>query len=240
MIQSSSDQPLVSCIIAVLNGEAYLQQAIDSLLAQTYPATEIIVVNDGSTDRTPDVVARYGNRLRLLNQENRGVSIARNRGVAMSTGSLLCFLDADDLLKPTKIALQIARFQADPQLQFCDCHTAYFWTPEMSQARREADFRYADPFWRMPLPGHISTWLFRRQVWERVGEFSAGKQYAEDVDWFSRGRDLGLPRLTLSDVLTLRRLHENNVTTRNPGEQVSDLANMLKAHLLRKRTRKAV
>jgi glycosyltransferase involved in cell wall biosynthesis len=238
MIQSS-EQPLVSCIIAVLNGEAYLHEAIDSLLAQTYPAIEIIVVNDGSTDRTADVVAGYGNRVRLLNQENRGVSVARNRGVTISTGSLLCFLDADDLLESKKIALQAAKYEANQQLQFCDCHTSYFWTPEMSQADRAADFRHAEPFWRTPLPGHISTWLFRREVWHRVGEFSAGQRYAEDVDWFVRGRDLGFPRLTLPDVLTLRRLHANNVTTHSPGKQISDLASTLKAHLARKRLRNA-
>ena len=238
MIQSS-DEPLVSCIIAVLNGEAYLHEAIVSLFAQTYPAIEIIIVNDGSTDRTADVVARYGDRVRPLNQENRGVSIARNRGVAMSTGSLLCFLDADDLLEPSKIALQVANFEADEQLQFCDCHTSYFWTPEMSEAQREADFRYAEPFWRTPLPSHISTWLFRREVWDRVGEFSAGQRYAEDLDWFVRGRELGFSRLTLPDVLTLRRLHANNVTRHSPGKQISDLASTLKAHLARRRMRNA-
>ena len=103
-----SDLPRVSCIIAVHNGEAYLHEAIDSLLAQEYAQVEIIVVNDGSTDGTADVIGRYGDRVRRFRQENAGVSAARNRGVAMSTGQLLCFLDADDRLDPRKLTMQTA------------------------------------------------------------------------------------------------------------------------------------
>ena len=79
------DLPLVSCIIAVYNGQTYLHEAIDSLLAQTYPReVEIVIVNDGSTDGTADVINRYGDRVRALSQDNQGVSIARNRGVDMA------------------------------------------------------------------------------------------------------------------------------------------------------------
>jgi len=231
--------PLVSCIIAVFNGEAYLHEAIDSLLAQTYPEIEIVVVNDGSTDGTADVIGRYGDRVRVLNQANCGVSIARNRGVAMSTGQLLCFLDGDDRVDPRKIAMQVAAFRADARLEFCDCHMSYFWSPEISAEARERDFRHARPFWRETLPCHISAWLFRRELWNRVGGFSASLRYSEDVDWFSRARDLPMRRLTLADVLTHRRLHAGNVTARRPAEQVASLAYMLKAHRVRARSRTA-
>jgi glycosyltransferase involved in cell wall biosynthesis len=229
----------VSCIIAVYNGEAYLHEAIDSLLAQTHPQIEIVVVNDGSTDATAEVIGRYGDLVRGLNQVNSGVSIARNRGVAMSTGRLLCFLDADDLLDRRKIAMQAAALAADPRLDFCDCHTSNFWSPDISTEKRERDPRYAEPFWRKPVAGHISTWLFRRELWDRVGEFCAHLRYAEDVDWFSRARDLPMSRLTLPDVLTHRRLHPNNATARCHEERAGALAETLMAHLLRARSRKA-
>lgn len=232
-----TELPLVSCVIAVFNGEAYLHEAIDSLLAQDYPHVEIIVVDDGSTDRTADVIERYGDRLRVLSQPNRGVSIARNRGVEMASGRLLCFLDADDLLDPSKIGTQVSAFMHDSQLEFCDCHTLYFWSPEISAEALERDPRYSDPFWRKPLPAHISTWLFRRELWERVGGFSAARRYSEDTDWFSRARDLGMRRLTLPEVRTHRRLHSGNVTTQRRAEQVADLADTLRAHLVRRRTR---
>jgi glycosyltransferase involved in cell wall biosynthesis len=226
---------LVSCVIAVYNGEAYLHEAVDSLLAQDYPNVEIIVVNDGSADRTAEVVGRYGDRVRALHQDNHGVSVARNRGAAMASGELLCFLDADDRLEPRKIAVQVDAFNADERLDLCDCHTAYFWSPELPAQVLAADYRYPEPFWREVLPHHISTWLFRRTLWERIGGFSAGMRYSEDWDWLSRGLDLSMRRRTLPDVLTHRRLHQGNVTARHRNEQLAKLADMFLAHVHRRR-----
>jgi glycosyltransferase involved in cell wall biosynthesis len=231
--------PRVSCIIAVYNGEAYLHEAIDSLRAQDYPNIEIVVVDDGSTDGTPAVLHRYGQQVRVLTQTNRGVSTARNRGVEASTGDLLCFLDADDRLDPRKISLQVACFHADPQLNLCDCHSDHFWSPEIPPESLQRDPRYAQPFWRTALPGHISTWLIRRDLWDLAGGFAPDLRFAEDVDWFSRARDHGMRRHTLPDVLTHRRLHPRNVTARRNAEQSQQLADALKAHLTRMRTRSA-
>jgi glycosyltransferase involved in cell wall biosynthesis len=231
--------PRVSCVIAVYNGQAYLREAIDSLLAQTYPEFEIVVVNDGSTDGTAGLIDGYGERIRALTQDNAGVSAARNRGVAISTGQLLCFLDADDRVDARKLTMQVAAFAADEQLNLCDCHTSYFWSPELSPEACHRDFRYSQTFWRSPLPGHISTWLFRRQLWDRVGGFATNLRYAEDVDWLSRARDLPMRRQTLADVLTHRRLHPRNVTARCAAEQGASLAQTLRAHLRRTQGRAA-
>jgi hypothetical protein len=138
-------------------------------------------------------------------------------------------------LDPRKIAVQVDAFRADERLDFCDCHSAYFWSPDLSATALAADYRFSDPFWRQVLPHHISTWLFRRALWERVGAFSATMRYSEDTDWLSRGRDLSMHRLTLPDVLTDRRLHPGNVTARHPDEQSAVMADMLAAHLRRKR-----
>jgi glycosyltransferase involved in cell wall biosynthesis len=228
----------VSCIVAVYNGETYLRETIESLLAQTHRDVEIIVVDDGSTDGTADVLGRYGDRLRVLSQANAGVSTARNRGVAMSAGGLVCFLDGDDLLEPTKIALQAAAL-ANSKFDFCDCHSTYFWSPEIPADVLHRDARYAEPFWHKVLPGHISTWMFRRELWDRVGGFQSHMRYSEDVDWFSRARDLPMRPLTLPDVLTHRRLHARNVTAKLGAEQAAGLADTLKAHLTRMRARRA-
>jgi glycosyltransferase involved in cell wall biosynthesis len=232
-----TDIPRVSCIIAVYNGEQYLHEAIDSLLNQTYPNVEIIVVNDGSTDRTAEVIGRYGDRVRALHQENRGVSTARNRGVEMSTGELLCFLDADDLFDARKIAMQVDALRADPQLDLCACHAQNFWSPEIPLDVLRRDGRYAQIFWHAPVPGFIVSWLFRRKLWERVGGFASELRYSEDTDWFSRARDLSMRELTLPDVLAHRRLHPGNVTARRQAEDVAGLADVLKAHLARVRKR---
>jgi glycosyltransferase involved in cell wall biosynthesis len=236
---SANDRALkVSCVIAVYNGAAYLREAVDSVLSQTYPDLELIVVDDGSTDGTSGVIAGYGDRVRAFRQENRGVSVARNLGVAATTGELLSFLDADDRLDPRKVAMQVAAFRSDPQLDFCDCHTAYFWSEELTQDAKERDFRHSSAFWRDALPGHISGWLFRRELWGRVGEFPSAMRYSEDTDWLSRARDLPMRRLTLADVLTHRRLHPGNVTARHGAEQRTALAQMIHAHRKRARARR--
>ena len=101
--------PLVSVIIPNYNYGRFLAQAIDSVLAQSYPRVELLVVDDGSTDGSRGIEPRYGRRLRWITQPRHGVSAARNRGVAESRGELVAFLDADDAWHPEKLARQVAR-----------------------------------------------------------------------------------------------------------------------------------
>jgi hypothetical protein len=109
----SGTQPRVSVVIPVYNLRTFLPEAIDSALAQTVPV-EVVVVDDGSTDGSGDVAASYGARVRCVRQENRGLSAARNAGIAHASGDLLQFLDADDRILPEKAATAIAVFDADP------------------------------------------------------------------------------------------------------------------------------
>jgi len=99
--------PLVSVIIPAYNATAFLGETLDSVLAQTYPNLEIIVVDDGSTDDTPDLLGSYGDRIRVLRQANSGQATARNHGAREAHGELLAFLDSDDLWDPDKIARQV-------------------------------------------------------------------------------------------------------------------------------------
>ena len=101
--------PLVSVIIPNYNYGRYLGGAIDSVLTQSYPNVELLVVDDGSNDESPEVVRRYAGRLRWLSQPRQGVSAARNRGIQESRGELVAFLDSDDAWYPEKLARQVAR-----------------------------------------------------------------------------------------------------------------------------------
>jgi len=106
----------VSLIIATFNHARFLGAAIDSALAQTLGAVDVIVVDDGSTDDTPAVLARYAGRVRVLRQPNRGLAAARNAGLAAARGTYVAFLDADDVMAPTKLAAQLEvleRFAAE-------------------------------------------------------------------------------------------------------------------------------
>jgi Glycosyltransferases involved in cell wall biogenesis len=111
----------ISVIIPTYNYGRFLREAIDSALAQSYTPLEIIVVDDGSIDDTPQILAEYGDRIRAIRQDNQGVGAARNTGIAAARGEYLAFLDSDDLWHPRKLAAQIARFEADPSLGLVHC-----------------------------------------------------------------------------------------------------------------------
>ena len=108
--------PKISVIIPSFNCARYLPEAIESVLAQTCRDHEIIVVNDGSTDNTDQVVAIYRDRIRYFCQENQGVASARNTGIQRARGSYVCFLDADDILLPKKLETQAAFLDQNPNV----------------------------------------------------------------------------------------------------------------------------
>jgi len=116
----------ISVVIPTYNYGHFLRDAIDSALAQTHPAFEIIVVDDGSTDNTPEILAGYGDRIRVISQQNKGVGAARNAGIAASHGDYIAFLDSDDIMKPRKLECDIARFASDPELGLVHCGVEWF------------------------------------------------------------------------------------------------------------------
>lgn len=119
------NKPTISVIVPVYNSEQFLASVLESVLAQTSPANEIIVVDDGSTDGSADIIATYGERVRTLRQTNQGQGVARNRGAEASTGSLLAFIDSDDLWDSNKLAIQVALLERFPQAvaTYCDYRT---------------------------------------------------------------------------------------------------------------------
>lgn len=116
---------LVSIIIPAFNAAAFIEQTLASVFEQTYPAIEIIVVDDGSTDETPDILRRHEDRITLLTQENAGQAAARNRAAKIAQGSLLCFLDADDVCDREKIAQQVRLLHqfGEAVAVYCDYRT---------------------------------------------------------------------------------------------------------------------
>lgn len=121
-----SDLPLVSVVIPAFNAAATLPDTLDSVLAQTYPNIEIVVVDDGSRDGTPDVLARHAPRVRTLRQGNEGLAAARNTGLAAARGQLIALLDADDLCEPERIGAQVALMAARPDVVLCGSEFSCF------------------------------------------------------------------------------------------------------------------
>lgn len=199
----------VSCIIPVYNGAAYLAEALDSILAQTFPVSEIIVVDDGSTDDTAAVAAKYAPRVAYLRQENRGPASARNAGLAIATGEFISFLDADDTWHPEKLARQVSALQGETRAGICLTHVQNVWTPELAHERD----RLGDHPFTRPVPGYVcQALLARRWVFAKVGHFDAKLRISEDTDWFTRVRAAGIQQIVLSDVLVQRRIHGRNIS----------------------------
>jgi glycosyltransferase involved in cell wall biosynthesis len=224
--------PRISCVIPVFNGARFLSEALASVYAQTVAPFEIIVVDDGSSDATPEVAERHRERITYLCQENAGPAAARNRGIALAKGELIAFLDADDLWLADKLERQTARFAARPELEIAITHLRNFWIPEL---RAEQEALRDHCISRPAIPGYlIQTMLARRAVFDRVGLFDPGLRIAEDTDWFARARDRGAVLELLPEVLVRRRLHHGN-TSRDTPLMMNNLVDAVWGSLQRRR-----
>ena len=223
---------LVSVVIAARDAERYLADAIDSVLAQTYPQVEPIVVDDGSQDRTTEIARGYGPRLRCVRQPGAGPGAARNRGVELATGEFLAFLDADDLFPPERLARQIQELGRDPTLDAVFGHVAEFGTQDGNGGSTHGH-RAMLP----PLASHFATAMVTRRVaFDRVGPFSTDLTVGKTIDWYARAVDTGLRMSMLQEVVLHRRLHARNLGIVEAGS-TSDYLRVVKATLDRRRGR---
>jgi glycosyltransferase involved in cell wall biosynthesis len=223
---------LISCIVPVFNGERYLKEALDSILAQSYRRLEIIVADDGSTDKTAAVVATFGEQVRYFRQSNHGPAAARNCGIRLAAGEFVAFLDADDLWHPQKLQRQLERFQRRPELDYCVTHVENFWVPEL----QDEAARYRDHRISKPLPGYVTgTLMARRAVFQRIGTFNAALGHGDSADWFLRAEQSGASSELLPDVLMYRRLHNSNRSRVRAAMSREEFLRIVKSRLDRKR-----
>jgi glycosyltransferase involved in cell wall biosynthesis len=196
----------ISIIIPVYNGERYLAEAIESILAQTYQPVEVIVVDDGSTDKSASIARQFGPPVRCFAQANAGIGAARNHGVELAQGIFLAFLDADDLWMKDKLTLQMAALQANSGLEAVFGHVRQFYSPEVNE-----DFRRKVRCDDNLIPGNLpAIMLITRQAFNRIGWFETNWKIGGDVSWILHAREKGLRSCMLPDLIYLRRIHPNN------------------------------
>jgi glycosyltransferase involved in cell wall biosynthesis len=225
--------PLISCIVPVFNGERYLSEALDSILAQSYRPVEIIVVDDGSIDRTADVVARYSDKVQYCRQANAGVPAARNLGIRAAAGGFIAFLDADDLWQPEKLERQMACFKARPELDICVTWVQNFWGSQSDAQLNRSKHRTLVK----PIPGYVTQALLtKRTTFDIVGLFDIRFGHAYKTDWFLRAAARGCAMELLTDVLVYRRLHPANMSRSFNAAVRDEYLNLLKANLDRRRS----
>ena len=185
---STITDPLVSVIIPTYNRGWIVRDAIDSVLGQTYADFELIVVDDGSSDRTPPILDAYGDRLRVIRQANQGVSAARNRGIGESSGPLIALLDSDDIWLPKKLAVQVDFFKRNPAALICQ--TEEIWI--RNGLRVNPGKRHRKPsgmIFERSLELCLvspSAVMVQRELFEKVGQFDESLQACEDYDLWLR------------------------------------------------------
>jgi glycosyltransferase involved in cell wall biosynthesis len=201
--------PLVSVLVPVYNGERFLAEMLDSLFAQDLAALEVIVVDDGSTDRTAEIAQQFP--VRYVYQQNEGPSAARNAGLALAQGELIAFADADDRFPPDKLSAQVRYLQKHPEV---GCVLGrQEWIVE--------DGVDAPPLERDPIFGELGgiqlvTAMIRRDVLRSLGGFDPAFRFAEDRDLFGRMRENGVEIAVLPQVFLYKRVHGANATLSPP------------------------
>ena len=209
-------RPSVSVVISSYNYAHFLGATVESVLAQTCPAREVIIIDDGSTDNSAEVARSFGDRVRFVEQENQGVCAARNNGARLATGDVLAFLDSDDLWLPRKLERQAAAFEADPEVGLVSCGIRYF------NPRGETIVEYAEGksgwcakdilLYREPvLNTTASAIAVRRDVFERAGGFDERRELfaAEDREFAYRAAKISKLRF-IPEILVDYRVHGGN------------------------------
>jgi glycosyltransferase involved in cell wall biosynthesis len=227
-----SSVPTVGVVLPVYNGAAYLRDALGSIAAQSAGATEIVVVDDGSTDGSAELAAAQPG-VRVVRQANAGPGAAINRGVAELTTEFVAFLDADDLWTTDRLARQLACFGGENPPDLVLGHAQNFHSPDLSPEQRAKI--HCPP---NPQAGYVmGTLLLRRATFDRIGPMRTDWRIGSHIEWFARASDLGLRLLLLPEVVLQRRLHADNLSRREMSAR-PDFARILKFVLDRRREQK--
>lgn len=202
----SSDR--VSVIVPVCNGEKFIEEALGSIFSQEGDHEfEIIVVNDGSTDKTEQVLQTYMDRIIYTCQENGGPPVARNTGLKIATGDYITFLDADDIWLKNKLEIQLQLLRKAPEVDM----VIGFLQREYKSSNEEF-FKVFDGDEQGIFVLQLGSTLIRREVFKKVGNFDEAMTLSEDLDWFLRSREAGINVEVHKDAVQLYRQHENNIT----------------------------
>jgi hypothetical protein len=203
---ASGTRPLVSVIIPVYNGERFIANAVNNVLAQKYPALEIIVVDDGSTDSTGEIVKKLPADIRYFRQKNEGPASARNRGIRDASGEFLVFLDVDDQWPENNLNILVDRMLKEPDMQVI---TGYAQLIQKNAVTGEYDLigNPMDSFQH-----YIGAAIYRKAVFSKVGLFDHNLKFGEDTDWYTRANELKINMKRLEEVTLFVLRHGKNMT----------------------------
>lgn len=216
--------PKISVVMAVYNGDRFLKQAIDSILTQTFTDFEFIVINDGSTDETSDILAHYSksdSRLQVYNQTNQGFIASLNRGCSLARAKYIARLDADDVAFQDRLERQLRFLEQNPDVALLggamvvidtECNKIATWHYPLTDAQIKQVILRVDPF------GHSAV-VIRKDAFEKIGGYGKAFGYAGDYDLWLRIAEQNKVA-NLADGVTYYRLHPGQVSMKHLQQQV--------------------
>jgi glycosyltransferase involved in cell wall biosynthesis len=217
--------PQVSVIITAYNAEKYISESIQSVIDQKYLNVKIIVVDDGSTDKTENIIKQFSEEIAYYYQEHSGIATGWNNGVKKASGKYISFIDADDTWKEGKLNFQVQYLENHPGIDIVFGYAQEFYQMGKDQRRKE------------PIPGiSAGTMMIRKDRFLDVGYFNPEWRKGIFSDWYLRAMEAGLNIYMDKSVMLRRRIHDSNhgITQR---DKYVDYVRMLKASLDRKRNK---
>jgi len=230
-MNKSSGTPEFSVIIPVYNGEKYLREALESVLADPWESFELIVVDDGSSDGTAAVVRDFPG-VRYHFQENQGVAVARNTGIGLARGRYIAFLDSDDIWLPGRFIESFRKMEEDPEVQYLLGEMIMFLEKGMERPP------LIRPEWLgKPVTGAATgVMTARRDCFSRVGLFNPGYRKGEDTEWLHRANGMQVKKAHLARPVIRRRIHPGSLTFRaTAGSNRENVFKMIREGLERKK-----
>ena len=210
----------VSVILPVHNGERFLSGALQNIQQQKYQPIETIVIDDGSTDATADIVAKFKGlqeNLRYIYQSQQGPSAARNRGIEAAQGDVIAFLDVDDLWPDNKLACQVDYLAAHPDVEIAQGLILRMQAELPNDSQDSFKHEPAQPLCFRPVLEpyffiNLGSCVYRRSLFERVGLFDEALWDNEDTDWFTRAWEQNVIKVSLPEIGLFYRKHDRNMT----------------------------
>lgn len=223
--------PFLSVIVPAFNGEQFIREAIENIIAQDYPSLEIIVVDDGSEDNTAEIIKQLPYEVRYLYQPNGGPAGARNTGIREAKGEYIAFLDVDDLWPVNNLYTLVEEISRNDEAE------AVLGHGQIANYNPSTDtYEYSgSPAGEFPY--YVGAALYRRSVFSKVGLFDPTLRYGEDTDWFMRARELGIVVRKLEEITLVVRRHGNNMTLNRDPRELNQLR-VLKKSVDRLRARR--
>lgn len=213
---------IVSVIVCVRNGEAYLGEALDSIAAQMVPDVETIVIDDGSEDKSAEIAAGHAVRARVVSRPPTGHPASLNAGVELAGGDFLAFLDADDVWPGNRLQEMLRVFAGDPAVEI-----VYGQMVNVNERLEPQQPPFATR--------QLTCCLVRRQVFGKVGGFRVDVKHAANVDWTARAAGMSIRMAQLDLPVLLRRVHGTNMGVRDKTRGRQDLLRVVREHRERSR-----